>query len=250
MSDAAKTLKGKVAIVTGGSRGIGAAAVERLAQGGASVVFTYVQAADKANSLVEKVSSSGGAARAVQADAGDIEAGKRLVEDVAKEHGKIDILVNSAAVLEVNDITGVTVEQFDRSMGVNLRGLYFLTQAAVPHMPKGGRIVNIGSIFGESVPYPGIALYSMSKFALNGLTMALARELAPQGITVNCVAPGPIDTDMNPEDGELAKAMLPRAPLGRYGKPIDIAEMVAFLAGPNTDNISGSILRVDGGWNA
>ncbi len=250
MSDAAKTLNGKVAIVTGGSRGIGAAAVERLAQGGASVVFTYVQAADKANSLVEKVSSSGGTARAVQADAGDIEAGKRLVDDVAKEHGKIDILVNSAAVLEVNDITSVTVEQFDRSMGVNLRGLYFLTQAAVPHMPKGGRIVNIGSIFGESVPYPGIALYSMSKFALNGLTMALARELAPQGITVNCVAPGPIDTDMNPEDGELAKAMLPRAPLGRYGRPIDIAEMVAFLAGPNTDNISGAILRVDGGWNA
>lgn len=171
-------------------------------------------------------------------------------QQVASERGRLDILVNNAATLAGADLLNVTEEDFDRNVMTNLKGLYFLTQAAAARMGPGGRIVNIGSIFGESVPYPGLDLYSMSKFALAGLTRAWARDLAANRITVNCIQPGPIDTDMNPETGELAKAMLPRAPLGRYGRPAEIAEMVAYLVGPNTDNVTGAILNNDGAWNA
>ncbi len=244
------TLDGKLALVTGASRGIGAAIAKRLAAEGAQLVMSYASSGDAAQDVCGQIHEAGGRAEARQADAGDIETGKALVEELVAIHGKIDILINNAGALDVADVANATPEQFDHSIGVNLRGPYFLIQAVLPHMPTGGRIVNISSIFGDSTPFPGIGLYAMSKFGMHGMTKALARELADQGITINAVAPGPIDTEMNPEDGDLAAAMLPRAPFGRYGRPEDIAETVAYLVGPWSDNVNGAILRIDGGWNA
>lgn len=245
-----QTLDGRVALVTGGNRGIGAAIAKRLAAGGADVVITYHSDADKAKAVVEAIQAEGAKAEARQLDAADLAACERLINDIAGGRGKVDILVNNAAVLDGGDISAITPAQFDNTMNVNVRGIYFLTKAALEHMPEGGRIVNIGSIFGESVPYPGLDLYSISKFALAGMTRALARDLGPKGIAVNCVQPGPIDTDMNPADGALAEAMTPRSPIGRYGRPEEVAEMVAYLVGPHTANTSGSIFNVDGAWNA
>ena len=245
-----KPLADRVAIVTGGSRGIGAAIAERLASGGATVVLTYKSASDQAAAVLGKIEAAGGSAVAKQLDVGDLEAGRQVVAAVAKELGKIDVLVNSAGVLDAGEVADVTVAQFDNTMNVNVRGIYVLTQAALAHMPNGGRVIHIGSIFGESVPFPGIGLYSISKFAVAGMTRAMARDLGPKGITVNCIQPGPIDTEMNPADGDLAQLMTPRSPIGRYGRPEEIAELVAYLAGPNTDNTTGGIFNVDGAWNA
>lgn len=250
MTDSSKSLAGKVAIVTGGSRGIGAAVAKRLAAAGAHVVLTYNSAADKAAEVATACAGAGGNGEAVRVDAGDIAGARVLVDRVVQENGRLDILVNNAAILAGADLLNVTEEDFDRNVQVNLKGVYFLTKAAAEHMDEGGRIVNVGSIFGESVPYPGLDLYSMSKFALAGLTRAWARDLAPKKITVNCIQPGPINTDMNPEDGDLAEAMLPRSPTGRYGRVEEVAEMVAYLVGPNTDNVTSAILNNDGGWNA
>jgi len=250
MTDSSRNLAGKVAIVTGGSRGIGAAVAKRLAAAGAHVVLTYNSAADKAAEVALACADVGGNGEAVRVDAGDIAGARSLVDRVAQDKGQLDILVNNAAILAGADLLNVTEEDFDRNVQVNLKGVYFLTKAAAEHMGEGGRIVNIGSIFGESVPYPGLDLYSMSKFAIAGLTRAWARDLAPKKITVNCIQPGPINTDMNPEDGDLAEAMLPRSPIGRYGRVEEVAEMVSYLVGPNTDNVTSAILNNDGGWNA
>lgn len=242
-----QTLQGKTALVTGGSRGIGAAISQRLAQAGAQVYLTYQNNSDAAESVAK---SCGKGARAVQCDAGDVAAGKLLVDQLAAKHGGLDILVNNAAVLTAAPLPDCSEEDFDRNIAVNQKGVFFLTQAAAKVMPAGGRVVNIGSIFGETVPFPGLDLYSMTKFAMAGLTRAWARDLAEGGITVNCIQPGPINTDMNPEDGPLAEAMLPRSPIGRYGRPEEIAEMVAYLCGPNTDNVTGTMFNNDGAWNA
>lgn len=244
------TLDGKIAIVTGGSRGIGAAIAKRLAGGGAHVVLTYGNSADKAAAVVKACTEAGGGGEAVKLDAGDIAGGQTLVNRIVEDKGRLDILVNNAAIFVGSDLLSVTEEEFDRNVAVNLKGFFFMTQAAAGVMGQGGRVVNIGSIFGESVPFPGLGLYALSKFASAGLTRAWARDLADKGITVNCIQPGPIDTDMNPEDGDLAEAMLPRSPVGRYGRPEDIAEMVAYLVGPNTDNVTSATLNNDGGWNA
>ncbi|WP_420567680.1 SDR family NAD(P)-dependent oxidoreductase [Thalassovita sp.] len=241
-----QSLAGKTALVTGGSRGIGAAIAQRLAQAGANVVITYQSNAEAADKVVAACKGSGAQARAVQCDAGDVKSGQALVADL----GSLDILVNNAAVLTAVDLKECDEAAFDQNIAVNQKGVFFLTQAAAKAMGPGGRIVNIGSIFGETVPFPGIDLYSMTKFAMAGLTRAWARDLAEDGITVNCIQPGPINTDMNPEDGALAEAMLPRSPIGRYGRPEEIAEMVAYLCGPNTDNVTGSVLNNDGAWNA
>ena len=244
------SLKGKLALVTGASRGIGAAIARRLAVDGAQIVITYASSVDAAAQVCREIGDAGGQAEAIQVDAADIAAGKGLVDTVVGAHSAIDILVNNAGTLQLADIAAATPEQFDRSIDVNLRGPYFLIQAAAPHMPAGGRVVNISSIFADVTPFPGIGLYAMSKFGLHGMTRALARELAGQGITINAVAPGPIDTEMNPADGPLAEAMIPRSPIGRYGRPEDIAETVAYLVGPHSDNVNGAVLTVDGGWSA
>lgn len=250
MSEVSKTLTGKTAIVTGGSRGIGAAVVKRLAAAGAHVTLTYANSAESAAAVAKACDEAGGGGEAVKVDAGDVVAGQSLVDHVVQARGHIDILVNNAAILAGADLLAVTEEDFDRNVAVNLKGAYFLTRAVAERMGQGGRIVNIGSIFGENVPFPGLDLYAMSKFAMAGLTRAWARDLGPKGITVNCIQPGPIDTDMNPEDGDLASAMLPRSPIGRYGRPEEVAEMVAYLVGPNTDNVTSAILNNDGAWNA
>lgn len=244
------SLNGKTALVTGGSRGIGAAVAKRLAQAGADIVITYQNNESAASGVVDACRAYGVDAKAIQCDAGDLSAGKDLIMNHFSGPAGIDILVNNAAVLTAVDLKDCSEEDFDRNIVVNLKGVFFLTQAAVSQMGLGGRVVNIGSIFGETVPYPGIDLYSMTKFAMAGLTRAWARDLAAEGITVNCVQPGPINTDMNPEDGALAEAMLPRSPIGRYGRPEEVAEMVAYLCGPNTDNVTGAILNNDGAWNA
>jgi 3-oxoacyl-[acyl-carrier protein] reductase len=244
------SLQGKLALVTGASRGIGAAIAKRLAAEGAQIVLTYASSGEDANDVCRDINDAGGQAEAMQADAADIEAGKALVDKLVGAHGKIDILVNNAGTLQVAEIADATPEQFDLSIDVNLRGPYFLIQSVAPHMPAGGRVVNISSIFADVTPFPGLGLYAMSKFGVHGMTRALARELAGQAITVNAVAPGPIDTKMNPEDGPLAEALTPRSPLGRYGRPEDIAETVAYLVGPHSDNVNGAVLTVDGGWTA
>lgn len=244
------SLKGKLALVTGASRGIGAAIAKRLAADGAQIVITHASSGDAAAQVCQEIGDAGGQAEAMQSDAADIVAGKALVETLVAAHGKIDILVNNAGTLQLAEIASATPEQFDRSIDVNLRGPYFLIQAAAPHMPAGGRVVNISSIFADVAPFPGIGLYVMSKFGVHGMTRALARELAGQEITINAVAPGPTDTEMNPADGPLADAMTPRSPIGRYGRPEDIAETVAFLVGPHSDNVNGAVLTVDGGWSA
>lgn len=241
-----RNLSGKTALVTGGSRGIGAAIARRLAAAGADVVVTYQANAKAADQVVASCKDLEGNARAVQCDAGDVIAGQALVAEL----GRVDILVNNAAVLTAVDLKDCDEAAFDHNIAVNQKGVFFLTQAVVKSMSRGGRIVNIGSIFGETVPFPGIDLYSMTKFAMAGLTRAWARDLAGDGITVNCIQPGPINTDMNPEDGALAEAMLPRSPIGRYGRPEEIAEMVAYLCGPNTDNVTGAVFNNDGAWNA
>ncbi len=250
MTEIARNLSGKVAIVTGGSRGIGAGISKRLAAAGAHVVLTYGRSAKEADDVAKACIEVGGSGEAAQADASDIASAQSLVKRVVREQGQVDILVNNAAVLAGSNISDVTEEDFDRSIAVNLKGVYFLTKAVAEQMGEGGRIINIGSIFGENVPYSGLDLYSMSKFALAGLTRAWARDLASKGVTVNCIQPGPINTEMNPEDGELAEFMLPRAAIGRYGRVEEVAEMVAYLVGPNTDNVTSAILNNDGGWNA
>lgn len=250
MSQTVMPLKDKVALITGGSRGIGAAICKRLASDGANIVLTYANFVDAANDVIETCKSFSVSAKAIQADVGDVKKNKELVKEIVQDYGHIDILVNNAAFFPQFDLLNTTEKDFDQSINVNMRGVFFLTQAVIKHMPTGGRIINMGSIFGETVPFPELDLYAMTKFALVGLTRAWARDLGPRGITANCVQPGPIDTDLNPEDSEFAKTMIPRSPIERYGRVEEIAEMVAYLVGPNTDNINGAILNNDGGWNA
>jgi 3-oxoacyl-[acyl-carrier protein] reductase len=250
MSPTTKPLLNKVALVTGGSRGIGAAICERLAAAGARVIFTYSQSVEAANKVVEACQKHAVKATAANIDAADTTTGQQLVEQVIAEAGHIDILINNAASLILGDLLSVTPEMLDRSLAVNIRGLFLLTQTVARHMPPGGRIINIGSGFGEMVPAPGLDLYAMGKFALAGLTRAWAHDLAPRNITVNCIQPGPVHTDMNPEDGPLSGFLTPRTAIKRYGRVEEIAEMVAYLVGPHTDNVTGAMLNNDGGITA
>lgn len=243
-------LHNKVALITGGSRGIGAAVAKRLASVGAHVTITYTASAACANAVAAACRSYGTRARAVSVQAQDVLATRTLVDRIHEEEGRIDILVNNAATLPLLDLLTATPEAFDEAVAVNLRGLFFTTQAVAARMPPGGRIVNIGSSFGKTVPTAGLDLYSMGKFAMAGLTRAWAHDLAPRGVTVNCVQPGPVDTDMNPKDGPLAGFLTPRTAIKRYGHVDEIAEMVAYLVGPRTDNVTGAILDNDGGFTA
>ena len=239
-------LTGKRALVTGGSRGIGRSIVELLAARGASVAFTYGKSADAANELAQKV---GG--HAIQADAADPGAAAASVaEAVEKLGGPIDILVNNAGVFLLGPIGEMQRGDFDRQLDVNVRGVWNTTSAAIDHLADGGRIVNVGSVVGERIPFPGASAYGMTKHAVAGMTKGWARDLAPRGITVNVVEPGPIATEMNPEDGEMADGMRQMVPLGRYGKAEEVAELVAFLASPAASYISGAHVAIDGGMLA
>lgn len=236
-------LKGKAALVTGGSRGIGAAIAKALAAAGADVAITYSASPDKAAAVVKEI---GGKAVAIKADSADSKAVQDAVAQTAKAFGRFDILVNNAGIADGDD----SLANIERMLAINTRAPYLAALAAAPLMTEGGRIITISSCLGERVGFPGITLYSMSKAAMTGMTRGLARDLGPRGITVNVVQPGPIDTDMNPADGENAPAMTALTALGRYGKAGEIADTVVFLAGPGASYITGAQINVDGGVNA
>jgi len=244
----AESLKGRRALVTGGSRGIGAEIVRRLASDGAAVAFTYGASAVEAEKLVAKVAEAGGTAVAIQADSADPEQVARSVDETVAQLGGLDVVVNNAGVAHIEDAESFPLEQFDRLVAVNVRATFVAIQRALPHLGDGGRIINIGSINADRVPGPGLSVYAMTKGAVASLTRGLARELGPRGITVNNVQPGPIATDMNPDIGEFADSLRPVTALGRYGQTSDIAGVVSYLAGPEASFVTGANWNVDGGF--
>jgi 3-oxoacyl-[acyl-carrier protein] reductase len=245
-----KKLEGKIALITGGSRGIGAAIAKRLAADGASVAITYAKDGKAASGVVEAIERAGGRAVAIQAEATDPEAVKSAVEQTAKTFGRIDVLVNNAGTAIPKPFEEATLEEMDRMIGINIRGTLVATQAALRHMQSGGRIISIGSCVGERDMTPGLAAYAATKGAVKMFTQGLAREVGHRGITVNNVQPGPIDTDLNPAAGDWATPQIANTALGRYGKVDEVAALVAFVAGPEASYITGANLTVDGGTNA
>ncbi|MGW5958089.1 SDR family NAD(P)-dependent oxidoreductase [Methylorubrum thiocyanatum] len=243
-------LAGKRALVTGASRGIGAAIALALAERGADVAITYERSAERAAEVVRAIESKGRRGLAIQADSADAATVKRSVDAAAAELGGLDILVNNAGIARGGPVAEITLADIDALLAVNVRSVVLASQAAIPHLGKGGRIISIGSCLGERVPFPGVTVYSMTKSALLSFTRGLARELGPQGITVNLVQPGSTDTDMNPSDGAQSDLQRSMTALGHYGKSEDIAAAVAFLASPAARQITGTTLTVDGGANA
>ena len=245
-----KPLSGQVAFVQGGSRGIGAAIVKRLARDGAAVAFTYVSSASKAEELVATITAAGGKALAIRADSADAVAVQHAIRQSVTRFGRLDILVNNAGVLVWGHLEDLTLDDLDRTLAVNIRSVFVACQEAAHHMGKGGRIINIGSTNADRIPMAGGSVYAMSKSALVGLTKGMARDLGPRGITVNNVQPGPVDTDMNPADGESAEQLKGMMALARYGKDDEIASFVAYLAGPEAGYVTGASLTIDGGFSA
>jgi 3-oxoacyl-[acyl-carrier protein] reductase len=243
-------LEGKVAVVTGGSRGIGAAIAKRLAADGASVGITYSKGSDAAVSVVKAIESAGGKAIAIQADAGDADAVRNAVERTATTFGRLDVLVNNAGTAIPKTFEETTLEEMDRMIEINLRGTLVATQAALKHMKSGGRIIMIGSSVGERIMTPGLVAYSATKGAVKMFTQALAREVGGRGITVNNVQPGPIDTDLNPAAGDWAVPQKAATALDRYGHVDEVAAVVAFVASPESSYMTGTNVTVDGGTNA
>lgn len=231
-------------------RGIGAAIVRRLAAEGASVAFTYVSSADKSRALAAELEGAGASILALHADSADAAALVAAVDEAAARFGRIDILVNNAAVLALGSVEELPLADFERTLAINVRSVFVATQAAVKHMGDGGRVISIGSTNAERMPFAGGATYAMSKSALVGLTKGLARDLGPRGITVNNVQPGPVDTDMNPDDGDFAEALKGLMALPRYARSEEIASFVAYLAGPEAAYITGASLTIDGGFSA
>ncbi|MGB6897481.1 MAG: 3-oxoacyl-ACP reductase family protein [Candidatus Acidiferrum sp.] len=245
-----KRLEGKVALVTGGSRGIGAGIAKRLAADGAAVAITYARDADGAASVVKAIEQTGGKAIAIQADAVDADAIKRAVEKTVSTLGGIDVLVNNAGTVIPKKFEEATLEELDRVFNVNVRGTMVATQAALKDMKSGGRIIMIGSCVGERMMTPGLVSYSATKGAVKMFTQGLSREVGSRGITVNNVQPGPIDTDLNPSASEWAASQKAATALDRYGSVDEVAALVAFVAGPESSYITGANLTVDGGTNA
>ncbi|OSQ49201.1 SDR family NAD(P)-dependent oxidoreductase [Thalassospira alkalitolerans] len=243
-------LDGKTALVTGGSRGIGAAIAKRLARDGATVAITYSNAADKAGEVVAEIKAAGGKAVAIKADNRDPDAVRAAVEEVATTFGAIDILVNNAGILSSAGIQDETLESFDRIVDVNIRGVFVAVQAALKYIPDGGRIITTGSCLAHKVSFPGISLYSMTKSALIGFTRGVARDLGPRGITVNLLHPGPTNTDMNPENGENGDAMRSLMAIKQFSRAEDTAGLVSWLASDEARTVTGAEFTVDSGVNA
>src|ERR1700716_1179323 len=245
-----KNLEGKIALVTGGSRGIGAAIAKRLGADGANVAITYTKGADAAAAVVKEIERGGRKAIAIQADATDADAVEAAVEKAVATFGRLDVLVNNAGTAIPKKFEETTLEEMDRVIDINVRGVFVATQAALKHMKDGGRIIMIGSAAGERVIAPGLVPYAATKGAVKIFTQGLSREVGSRGITVNNVQPGPIDTDLNPAAGDWAVPQKAATALDRYGHVDEIAAMVAFVAGPESSYITGSNLTVDGGMNA
>jgi len=245
-----RQLEGKIALITGGSRGIGAAIAKRLAADGAKVAITYSKGVDAAAAVVKEIERDGGKAIAIQADATDAEAGKAAVEKTVATFGKLDVLVNNAGTAIPKTFEETTLEEMDRVIDINLRGTLAATQEALKHMKSGGRIIMIGSCVGERALTPGLVAYSATKGAVKMFTQGLSREVGSRGITVNNVQPGPIDTDLNPASGDWAAPQKANTALGRYGSVDEVAALVSFVAGPEASYITGANLTVDGGTNA
>jgi 3-oxoacyl-[acyl-carrier protein] reductase len=243
-------LEGKIALITGGSRGIGAAIAKRLAADGAKVAITYTQGAEAAAAVVKAIEGEGGKAIAIQADAADAGAGKAAVEKTVATFGRLDVLVNNAGTAIPKPFQETTLEEMDRVLDINVRGVFVATQAALKHMTDGGRIIMIGSAVGERVLTPGLVPYSATKGAVKIFTQGLSREVGSRGITVNNVQPGPIDTELNPATGDWAAPQKAVTALNRYGHVDEVAALVSFVAGPESSYITGANLTVDGGMNA
>jgi 3-oxoacyl-[acyl-carrier protein] reductase len=242
------TLIGKIALVTGGSRGIGAAVVRRLASDGATVALTYAISEDRAKALVAEIEKAGGTALAIQADSGDAEAVKGAVAQTVDRFGRLDILVNNAGILIGGIVDDFALSDFDRMVAVNVRAVFVAIQAVVPHMGQGGRIITTGSVTAERSGFPGASVYSMTKGAVAAMTRGLAR-LGPRGITVNAIQPGPTETDMNSSEA-IRSRLRPLMTLGRLGRDSEVASLIAYLASPDSGFITGAALTVDGGYLA
>ena len=245
-----KKLEGKIALITGGSRGIGAAIAKRLAADGANVAITYTKGADAAASVVKEIEHAGRKAIAIQADAADAEAVGAAVEKTVATFGRLDVLVNYAGTAIPKKFEETTLEEMDRMIDINIRGAFVATQAALKHMKNGSRIIMIGSCVGERMMTPGLVPYSATKGAVKMFSQGLSREVGNRSITVNNIQPGPIDTELNPAAGEWAAPQKAATALNRYGSVDDVAALVAFVAGPESSYITGANLTVDGGTNA
>jgi 3-oxoacyl-[acyl-carrier protein] reductase len=246
----AGSMVGKVVLVTGGSRGIGAAIAKRLAAEGASVAITYVSHPDSALEVVKAIELEGGKAIAIKADAGDPASAKAAIDETVATFGQLDVLVNNAGTAIPKPFEETPLEEIDHILHLNVRGVMVATQQALKHMKKGGRIIMIGSCVGERVIAPGLVAYAATKGAVKMFAQGLAREIGGRGITVNNVQPGPIDTDLNPAEDDWAVSQKAATALGRYGDVHEVAALVAFIAGPDSSYITGANLTVDGGTNA
>ncbi len=245
-----QNLQGKVALVTGGSRSIGAAVAKRLAEDGAAVAITYYGSPEKAEAVVRDIEAAGGRAIAVKADAGDASAVRAAVKETVNALAGIDILVNNAGIALGGPIDEITTEDYNRMIAVNVTGVFVATQEAVRNMKAGGRIIHIGSSMVRYAAFPTASLYTLTKGAVAGFNRSLVRDLGPRGITVNTVHPGPTDTDMNPDGGPVSKIVGPGMAIGRYGKPHEIASVVAYLASPEAGFVTGADIVADGGFTA
>lgn len=250
MSTNTKKLSGKVALVTGGSRSIGAAIAKRLANDGAAVALTYSSSPDKADEVVRAIQAADGHALAIRADAVDAAAVKAAVAETVKTFGRLDILVNNAGIAVLAPIDEFSMEDFDRLVAVNVKSVFVATQEAVRHMGEGGRIIMIGSVNSDLVPFAGGSVYALTKGAVASFTRGLARDLGPRGITVNNIQPGPVDTKMNPANGPFAESLRKTLAIPRYGHSDEIAGMVSYLASAEAGFITGASLKIDGGFAA
>ncbi|WP_460118453.1 3-oxoacyl-ACP reductase family protein [Pseudomonas sp. H3_G09] len=250
MNTSTLPLTGKIAIVTGGSRSIGAAIAKRLAADGATVAITYNASPDRAAAVVQQIVAAGGQAVALAADAGNPEAVRAAIAEVAQRFGKIDILVNNAGISLLGAPEDIALEDFQRILAVNVTGVFVATQQALKHMGQGGRIIHIGSSMVQYAAFATASVYTLSKGALTGFSRGLVRDLGPRGITVNTVHPGPTDSDMNPADGPIADFLRPNIAMGRYGEGKDVASAVAYLASAEAGFVTGAELIVDGGFTA